>query len=63
MPKALASAEDQLPTAYHVLFLRRKSATGQKAAPASGLAVSDITALIGKEVEGKITSISVIYSR
>jgi hypothetical protein len=61
LPKALAG-DDGLPTAYHVLFEKRRQSKGKKAkAPASK--VLAITALIGKEVNGELVSVAEIHSR
>jgi hypothetical protein len=61
LPKALAS-DPGLPTAYHVLFKKRSEAERKKS-DKSGPNVRSLVALIGKEVGGKLASVSEIHSR
>ena len=59
LPRALA-ADATLPVAYHVLFCKRR----RRPAPAAvRLGIVDITALIGKEVDGALASYVRIQSR
>ena len=60
LPRALA-AEATLPVAYHVLFCRRR----RRRLPAAirALGIVDITALVGKEVDGALASYVRIQSR
>jgi hypothetical protein len=61
LPRAM-SVDQGLPTAYYVLFAQRSDAE-EKASEVSGPKVRSIVALIGKEVRGKIASVSEIHSR
>jgi hypothetical protein len=61
LPRALAG-DQGVPTAYHVLFSKRSDAD-EKATKESGPEVRSIVALIGKEVNGKLASVSEIHSR
>jgi len=59
LPKSL-TAQPELPTAYHVLF-RKPSRAPRKTE--KGAKIPRIAALIGKEVNGKVVSVSEIHSR
>jgi hypothetical protein len=61
LPRALM-AGPELPTAYHVLFAKSPESKQLEANEATPHIVS-IAALVGKEVNGKIVSSSMIYSR
>jgi hypothetical protein len=60
LPQALGDPGS--PTAYHVLF-RRRSDAEKKASERSGPKITSIVALIGKEVKGKLASVTEIHSR
>jgi hypothetical protein len=61
LPRTLMSGPE-LPTAYHVLFAKSPESKQFEANEATPHVVS-IAALVGKEVNGKIVSSSMIYSR
>lgn len=60
LPKTLTSASE-LPTAYHVLFKRRSD--DEQHLAEGGAKIFEIAALVAKEVNGEITSVSEIRSR
>lgn len=60
MPRGLA-ARSARPTAFHVLFCKRKRAKG-KARRGGGPAVVDLAVLVGKEVNRKLATVALSYS-